>query len=1171
MSSVDRSGGVASVPGQRGAGWPRWSGIGLVAAMLAAFLAVGAVGAAEAARGERVLPLFDPLADWFRKVAPDGIRWLLANGGYVGWATAATAGVIAGLGLVVGGRRAAPLVLLAAAVLLAAWGQILLLKDRTALGVWLYGCGVVCAVVLGGWCPMSRLDGFPELPLPTRRRRRRASDEPEAVARAEAAVLPAASAVSCRYPPWKWEWALIFSLTVTALFTRTYALTEMPHFFDLEMIISMIESRSLYGLRSYIASGLLANNTGMMHFFPKTILFDMFGVSIYTLRLSGVLFGVAAIPLMYWLVRRIAGVGPAVVATLLIIAEPEQLFWSRTENTYFAPLATAALVSAHLGLWMVQRFSLGSVLAAAIWMPFCRFLYTAGVVIFAYPLVLFGHALLCVRGAWRKAWYVAPILGGGLALWIFSFSIVCASVANWKWSFKDPVNIYGAPAWTRLGAFRDASWPQLVRLQAGSMAENLGVAVKNMTYSVPGYSHWCERADLSPTHKTTVNVGLAVISALGLGYLLGQIHDRRGFALLAWVGLALLPGIMSDEPADRRITLVFPALDAVAAVMLGVIVRLVRSRTGVPLARFATGMLSVAVAGVIGTSLASYFLLPIGPTWMDGPIRFAKPLFEQSDAIFHNVDIYTGLVFGNLDSFLTPGRTPGIQMVDSKSWLQVALHPRCTFADPVYSAAMPAERVAALRAAYDPKRVSFLLQDLPYSHAQIELLRELFPSAQVREYQPPSGQIGNRLVAITTSISDIKALGIPALRVGVEEQNPQTLATRLLEGVRLETSKATAGDGAGQGVVIQGGFLLEREGWYRFALAPPCAEATFTIDDRPAPSAEVAPLTAGVHPFEITLPTSTSCALPLSIMMQAHGEKEMRVVTSDSVVGPAVASLPAARGAAAVPYDGYGEARPFGALQGTPLDFGIDAQGYANVLVRDAAGTLRVHRLAPDGHVEAAWQPQVTGGPVLSMAVDRSGVSALMGSEAIALADRAGKPVSSWTDPTTWTTQMTFWGPDRILKAMQFHNSIALLNRNGQMLLEWSLFQGGPGKFEQPVTVAVGPQGYLLVLQADGQALLFQNPGDEWAPVFVRSFQVDFSQLPVGPQPCVFDGPDRIVIANNPATAMLVYNLDGERMMAANPVRDLNAKGFGEIARVQSYEGELYVLDRAGKLWSVPR
>ncbi len=1171
MSPVDRSGGVASVPGQRGAGWPRWSAIGLVAAMLAAFLAVGAVGAAEAARGARVLPLFDPVVDWFRKVAPGTIGWLLANGGYVGWATVATAGIIAGAGLMVGRWRAAPLVLLAAGVSLAAWGQILLLQDRINFGVWLYGCGVGCAVVLGRWCPMSRLDGFPELPLPTRRRRRRAPDGSEAVAGA-ADTLPAAGcAVAGWSPPWKWEWALIFSLTVTALFTRTYALSEMPRFFDLEMIISMIESRSLYGLRSYIQSGLLANNTGMMHQFPKMILFDMFGVSIYTLRLSGVLFGVAAIPLMYWLVRRIAGVGPAVVAALFIIAEPEQLFWSRTENTYFAPLATAALVSAHLGLWMVQRFSLGSVLAAAIWMPFCRFLYTAGVVIFAYPLVVFGHALLCVRGAWRKAWYVVPILGGGLALWVFSYSIVCASVTNWQWHFRDPTNVYGAPAWRKLGTFRDASWPQLLRLQAASMTENLGVALRNMTYAAPGYSHWCERVDLSPTHKTTVNVGLAVISALGLGYLLGQFQDRRGFALLAWVGLAFLPGIMSDDPADRRMALVFPALDAVAAVMLGVIVRLVRSRAGEPLARFATGMLSVAVAGVIGTSLASYFLQGIGPTWMDGPIHFAKPLFEESDVIFHNVEIYTGLVFGNLDSFLTPGRTPGVQMVDSRGWLQVALHPRCAFADPVYGAAMPPERIAALRAAYDPKRVSFLLQDAPHTRLAINLLRQLFPATPVREYQPPSGQIGPTMVSLTTSVSDIEALRIPTLRVGAEEPNPQTLATRLLEGMRLETSVATAADGAGRGAVIQGGLLLDREGWYRFALEPACAEATFTIDERPAPSAESAPLTAGVHPFEITLPTSTSCALPLRIMMQAHGEKETQVVASDSLVGPKVASLSTARGAAVVPYDGYGEAQPFGALEGIPLDFGIDAQGYAMVLLRDAAGTQRVHRLDPGGHVEAAWQPQVPGGPVLSMAVDRNGVSALMGSEAIALADRTGKPVSSWTDPTTWITQMAFWGPDRILKAMEFHNSIALLNRNGQILREWTQFPGGPGKFEQPVTVAVGPQGYILVLQADGQALLFQNSGDELAPVFVRSFRVDFSQLPVGPQPCVFDGPDRIVIANNPATAMLVYNLNGERMMAATPARDLNAKGFGEIARVQSHWGQLYVLSRAGKLWSVPR
>jgi hypothetical protein len=1162
----DQTRGAARAQDMTGVRRPWWSASALVVALLALFFAVAAIGAREAARDARVLPFLDPAVRWIRRAGTASIPWLLANSSLVGWATVFTMAAIALTGLIVGRRRAAPLVLLAAAVSLAVWGQVLLLQDRLPLAVWVYGCGIACAVLLGMWCPMPRLVGFPELPLPTGRQR--PSDRVDAVVDGGDRSLAAPAASSCWYPPWRWECALVFVLTAIALFTRTYALTELPNYFDLETVGFMVSSRTLHGIGSYIHYGLRANNNGVLHIVTQFVFFNLFGTSTYTVRLAAVFWGVAAIPLLYWLVRRIAGAGPAIVASILMIVAPEQLFWSRTENNFFADIAILALITVHLGFWMIQRLSAAAVLANALWMPFCRYFYTPCMVMFLYPIALAGHALLFVRNAWRKAWYAVPLLAGGVALWVFSFSILFSYLEG-GWHFVDPANVYGGGVWTKQGQFSHAALPELIRLQAISMTSNLGLVLRDMAYRVPGFSHWCARADLSPLHPTTINLGLAVIVALGLGYLLGQFYERRAFALLVWVGLGVLPGILSDEPADRRIALLFPAIYVIAAVMLAAIVRLVRSRVGASLARVTTCALSLAVAGIAGTSLASHFLLPIGPTWIEGPIRFTKPLFEESDVIFHNLEgVGMGLVLGNLDRFLQPGKTPGFQSVEQNGWLAVALHPQCTFADAVYSTVMPPERVAALRAAYHPKRVSFLLQDLPYSRPQIDLLRQLFPAAQVGEYQPPPGQVGNRLVAITASISDIETLRSPSLRAGQEEPDVQELKNRLLQGVHLEASSSTSeANGTGHGIVIQGGLLLKRDGWYRFAVAPACADATFTLDSRPAP-AGAEPMAAGVHAFEITLPSSKSCQLPLRVLMQTHEQHEMLPVPPDAFVGPFVASLPRAKAAPVIQYAGYGEARPFGPMKGRPVDFGVDAQGYVNVLLRDG-GAFRVQRFDPQGRVEAAWQPQFAGNEILSMAVDPDGVSALMGGEAIRLADHAGKPIASWTDSSTWSTQMAFWRRDRILKPMQFHNSIALVSRDGHLQREWNHFEGGPGKFEQPVAVAVSPEGYILVIQADGLALLFQNPGEEWSPKFVRSFRIDFTLLPVSARTCVFDGTDRIVIANNPASTALVYNLNGERMIAADPARDLSTRGFGDVVRVQSYGDQLYVLGSAGKLWSI--
>ena len=65
-------------------------------------------------------------------------------------------------------------------------------------------------------------------------------------------------------------------------------------------------------------------------------------------------------------------------------------------------------------------------------------------------------------------------------------------------------------------------------------------------------------------HRTIMNVGLAMLVFVGLGYLLGQFYDRRAFLLLAWWGIAVLPAILSQDPADRRMAMVFPASHALA-------------------------------------------------------------------------------------------------------------------------------------------------------------------------------------------------------------------------------------------------------------------------------------------------------------------------------------------------------------------------------------------------------------------------------------------------------------------------------------------------------------------------------------------------------------------------------------------------------------------------------
>jgi hypothetical protein len=478
----------------------RWPGaLALGAGTLAVFFVVAAIGNGEAARGERVFSILDGAIGLVRGWEPRWASWLLDHLILLGWTITAAIAALASAGLFLARARTAVLVLLAGAVSLATWGQILLIKDRTILGGWLYVAGIICAIGLGVWSPMSRLPGFPVLPLPR---------DPS----------PPASRAGSQKLRWACECAVIFLLTLVGLLLRAYALNEFPQGFDDETIGAMVQSRTLHGLRVYMGPEFLSTAPGVVHLLTQFLFFNIFGTSICALRLTAVFWGTAAIPLFYWLVRRIAGILPAIASTVLFLAAAEQLFWSRTENTFFVPCSALALITAHLGLWMTERVSLPATAAAASWMPVCRYFFVPSLVMFLYPIALLGHAVIFVRGARSRILSLAPVLGIGVVMWAFSLSFVQSAMNQWHWRFVHPARVYGDAAWRKHGeaAFHQASFPELARLQTHLVLDHLGAVIVAFTYHRPAYTHWYDRVPASSTHRTWVNQATAVVFLLGV-------------------------------------------------------------------------------------------------------------------------------------------------------------------------------------------------------------------------------------------------------------------------------------------------------------------------------------------------------------------------------------------------------------------------------------------------------------------------------------------------------------------------------------------------------------------------------------------------------------------------------------------------------------------------------
>jgi hypothetical protein len=114
------------------------------------------------------------------------------------------------------------------------------------------------------------------------------------------------------------------------------------------------------------------------------------------------------------------------------------------------------------------------------------------------------------------------------------------------------------------------------------------------------------------------------------------------------------------------------------------------------------------------------------------------------------------------------------------------------------------------------------------------------------------------------------------------------------------------------------------------------------------------------------------------------------------------------------------------------------------------------------------------------------------------------------------------------------------------------------------MSIAVGADGDLLVQQLDGEALRFRLPGSEFTPQFVGRFRVDSSIPGSG-----FDGPQRVLVPT--AHGIHVYGPAGDRMMAADPQRDLSQQPFSSALHIRRGGGRLYLLDtERNSLWILP-
>lgn len=1095
---------------------------------LGAFAILAILGARQDEMGLRVLAELDAPYDWLRDTSAALYLWTISHTREVGWAVAIGAGLAALLGLASNPRAALPLSILGGAVCAAAWGQVLLLHDQVHNGIALYVLGVAGAFLLALVRPLRRVAGFP-------------GGDPKAV------------------PPiaW-WEWLTLSLLTAIAMLVRVHGLNERPDFFEVEMVATMVQSATLAGTAAYAGDTFFTNSTGIVHFPVQWLMFQLAGHSPYAIRLAAALMGTACVPVFYFLVRRLAGAVPAVAGTLLYLSAPEQVFWSRSETTIYIAVSLLTLVTAHTSLWLIESRTWRSGLMTALCMASSRLFYHGGIVMFLVPVAMYLHTLIFVRGAWRSAHRIVPWLLLGIALWAGSLTLMKSIATGTFVPFINPVIVSGHAPWAAQGAIRDEEPLAIAEKQVRAITAKLAIVATNMMYR-SGFSHWYLRVDPS-RNPTITNVALIVLVALGLGYLLGQIQDPRAFALLFWIGVGLLPGVLSLEPADRRIAAVFPALPVVAAIVIAAATRLARAagRLAGGVAAFGACIATLAIALA---SLASQWLLPMQPLDFAALMRAARPLLNEGDIVLHDLQPEAALTIalGSLD-VLSRDRPPCFASIAERDPIAVVTDPTCDYDSYVHRQSHPPARLAKWDREPRPiETITFLTSAAERSDSVDALLRLVYPEAQRRDFRSRNDEFSFR----ATTVTQANVTAVRSVRVRVAPERRDT--TEILASVPATVIEA---DTADPSLRISGGFVTAADAWATLSVKPSCPEASLWVNGARQDGNPPVAMARGAQRFEILLPPNHHCALPLELALRRVPGAASESVLPSAILAPDIAAKLQHSAAPTALYSGY---RPAATAiepsdSGVPADFGVDARGSLIVAMNQGSDCL-LRRYTADLQLDPFWEvrlPRDLG--CVAVAVAPDGTTAVFGYGALALYDASAQPLRHMPFPLDLAPEAAFAADGRLFVASPPEGGVMTLAADGSLERSALAPPGKDLRFQEPIAAATGPDGELFVAQGNGRIFVYRLSASGSAQWIATAATMPLSRFSGGS----FEGVDRILLANPHSRSPEVYATDGTRLIASEAHHDLGSL-VPHVRRFRAAGNRLFVLDTRGAIHVLER
>ena len=260
---------------------------------------------------------------------------------------------------------------------------------------------------------------------------------------------------------------------------------------------------------------------------------SLFGESAWAIRLPALLFGVAAVPMLYWLAKTFVGRREAIAAAVLLAVSYHHIWFSQSARGYSALLFFALLTTYQL-FAMLRRGERGVAWAFAICIALGTYAHLTFVFfVFAQFLLALltwarpapGHA----RPDWRIV--LLPFVGGGILSAAMHYPMLDPMLAY----FTQPSDQTGvsSPKW---------ALEEGIRVLRAGFGDFLGVAVVALSVAIPvgiaGWVTWLKRdRDMA---LLMVLAPLAIVAGALAGR--GTMYPRFFFVLGGFFILVVVRG-----------------------------------------------------------------------------------------------------------------------------------------------------------------------------------------------------------------------------------------------------------------------------------------------------------------------------------------------------------------------------------------------------------------------------------------------------------------------------------------------------------------------------------------------------------------------------------------------------------------------------------------------------